>query len=42
MRVPMSWLREYAQTSASTVAIAERLTVSSLEVERVIGCGRRR
>jgi phenylalanyl-tRNA synthetase beta chain len=35
----MSWLREYAETRASTVEIAERLGISSLEVERVIDVG---
>ena len=39
MRIPMSWLREYAETRASTVEIAERLGISSLEVERVIDVG---
>ena len=39
MRVPMSWLREYVETTASTAAIAERLTVSSLEIERLIDVG---
>ncbi len=39
MRVPMSWLREYVETAAPTTSIAERLTVSSLEVERVAGVG---
>ena len=35
----MSWLREYAETRASTAEIAERLGISSLEVERVIDVG---
>jgi len=39
MRIPMSWLREYTETQASTVEITERLTVSSLEVERVTDVG---
>ena len=39
MRIPMSWLREYAETRASTVEIAERLGISSIEVERVIDVG---
>ena len=39
MRIPMSWLREYAETRASTTEIAERLGISSLEVERVIDVG---
>jgi phenylalanyl-tRNA synthetase beta chain len=39
MRVPLSWLREYVETAATTVEIARRLTVSSLEVERVIEAG---
>ncbi len=39
MRIPMSWLREYVETAASTTEIAGRLTVSSLEVERVTDVG---
>jgi len=39
MRVPVSWLREYVETAASPSEIAHRLTVSSLEVERVITAG---
>ena len=39
MRVPMSWLREYVETPASTAAIAHRLVISSLEIERVIEVG---
>jgi phenylalanyl-tRNA synthetase beta chain len=35
MKVPVSWLREYVATTASTEAIAERLSVSTLEVERI-------
>jgi phenylalanyl-tRNA synthetase beta chain len=35
MRVPVSWLREYVDTSASTEEIAERLSISTLEVERI-------
>jgi phenylalanyl-tRNA synthetase beta chain len=39
MRVPLSWLREYVETTASTAGIARRLSVSSVEVERVIDAG---
>ena len=35
----MSWLREYAVTPASTAEIAQRLGISSLEIERVIDVG---
>jgi phenylalanyl-tRNA synthetase beta chain len=39
MRVPVSWLREYVDTRASAPEIARRLSISSLEVERVIDLG---
>lgn len=39
MRVPVSWLREYVETRAATAEIARRLTVSTLEVERVDAVG---
>ena len=39
MRVPMSWLREYVETPATTTEIARRLVISSLELERVIDTG---
>jgi len=39
MRVPLSWLREYVATDASDAEIARRLTISSLEVERLIDVG---
>ncbi len=39
MRVPMSWLREYVETPATTAEIARRLVISSLELERVIDTG---
>ncbi len=35
MKVPVSWLRDYVDTSASTEEIAERLSISTLEVERI-------
>ena len=35
MKVPVSWLREYVDTSASTDELAERLSISTLEVERI-------
>jgi len=39
MRVPLSWLREYASPSASAQQIAERLSISTCEVERVVRRG---
>ena len=39
MRVPLSWLREYVRVDATADEIARRLTVSSLEVDRVIDVG---
>jgi len=39
MRIPLTWLREYVETRATPAEIARRLTVSSLEVERVIDVG---
>ncbi len=39
MRAPLSWLREYVTVDATTERIAERLYVSSLEVERVLEVG---
>ena len=39
MRVPVSWLREYVEVSASTGEIAERLAISTCEVERIIRLG---
>jgi phenylalanyl-tRNA synthetase beta chain len=39
MRVPVSWLREYVETRASTDEVARRLSISSLEVERVVDVG---
>lgn len=39
MRVPLSWLREYVRVDADAHAIARRLSVSTLEVERVIDAG---
>ncbi len=39
MRVPVSWLREYVETPASTADIVARLSISSLEVERVVDVG---
>ena len=35
MKIPVTWLREYVDTPASTAEIAERLSISTLEVERV-------
>ncbi len=39
MRVPITWLREYADPQASTEQIAERLTISTCEVERILRRG---
>jgi phenylalanyl-tRNA synthetase beta chain len=39
MKAPLSWLREYVTVDATTQAIAERLAISSLEVERLIDVG---
>ena len=39
MRAPLSWLREYVTVDASAEEIARRLSISSLEVERVIDVG---
>jgi phenylalanyl-tRNA synthetase beta chain len=39
MKVPMSWLREYADPSAANAEIAERLLVSTCEVERLVRRG---
>ena len=39
MKAPLSWLREYVTTPATDEEIARRLTVSSLEVERLLDVG---
>jgi phenylalanyl-tRNA synthetase beta chain len=39
MRVPVSWLREYVATDATTDQIAARLAISTCEVEQVIRRG---
>jgi len=39
MRVPLSWLREYVDVAATADEIARRLSISSLEVERVLEVG---
>ena len=39
MRVPLSWLREYVDTVATAAEIARRLSISSLEVDRLIDVG---
>jgi len=39
MRVPLSWLREYVETAATAEEVARRLSVSSLEVDRLIDVG---
>ena len=35
MKIPVSWLREYVDVPASTVEIAERLAVSTFELEKI-------
>jgi phenylalanyl-tRNA synthetase beta chain len=35
MKIPVSWLREYVDVDATTVEIAERLTISTFELERI-------
>jgi phenylalanyl-tRNA synthetase beta chain len=35
VRVPVSWLREYVDTTATVEEIARRLSISSLELEQV-------
>lgn len=39
MRVPLSWLREYVRVDASAHELARRLSISALEVERVLDAG---
>jgi phenylalanyl-tRNA synthetase beta chain len=39
MKVPMSWLREYADPEATNEEIAARLSVSTCEVERIVRRG---
>jgi phenylalanyl-tRNA synthetase beta chain len=39
VRVPLSWLREYVATDASDADLARRLTISSLEVDRLVDVG---
>ncbi|MFN8223875.1 MAG: phenylalanine--tRNA ligase subunit beta [Gaiellales bacterium] len=39
MRVPLGWLREYVRFDASATQLARRLSISTLEVERVIEAG---
>jgi len=39
MRAPLSWLREYVSTDATDAEIARRLTISSLEVDRLLDVG---
>src|SRR5919201_70036 len=38
-KVPLNWLREYAPVDASPEQIAERLSVSTCEVERIVRRG---
>ncbi len=35
MKIPVSWLREYVETSATTLEIAERLAISTFELEKI-------
>ncbi len=39
MRVPVSWLREYVEVDATAHEMARRLSISALEVDRVIDVG---
>jgi len=39
LKVPLSWLREYVDTNWTPQQIARRLTVSTLEVERLVEVG---
>ena len=39
MRVPLGWLREYVRVDATAHEMARRLSISTLEVERVIEVG---
>jgi phenylalanyl-tRNA synthetase beta chain len=39
LKVPMSWLREYADPDVTNEAVAERLSVSTCEVERLVRRG---
>ena len=39
MRVPLSWLREYVELEAAPEALARRLDVSALQVDRVLELG---
>ena len=39
MKVPMSWLREYADPDVTNEQLAERLSVSTCEVERIVRRG---
>ncbi len=39
MRAPLSWLRDYVRVDAPVHEIARRLSISALEVERVIEAG---
>jgi phenylalanyl-tRNA synthetase beta chain len=39
MKVPVRWLREYASPRVSTEELAERLTISACEVERIVRRG---
>src|SRR2546421_4309024 len=39
MKIPVSWLREYVEVHASTTEIAERLAISTFELERIFHRG---
>ena len=39
MKAPLSWLREYVATDASDEEIARRLSISALEVDRLVDVG---
>jgi phenylalanyl-tRNA synthetase beta chain len=39
MKIPVSWLREYVEVDATTREIAERLSISTFELERISNRG---
>jgi phenylalanyl-tRNA synthetase beta chain len=39
VKAPLSWLREYVATDASDEEIARRLSISALEVDRLVDVG---
>ena len=39
MRIPLTWLRDYVPVEVPTAELAERLALSTLEVDRVLRLG---